>query len=347
MSLDSALAKLSAQSCFSFNEKGVASAVAEKDYNQLQRWGNVTSYSVLGVLHQCPRKFQLIKARAARGGSQVNNTDFAFGHAVGAGIQAWLMSRDLDVALFNCMLAWKLPFEVRADKKQKSIWEACHAVMQYPQFFEQTQDDWQVWILPNGKPAIEIAFSLDFENGYKHYGHIDVILQNRHTKALAIQENKTHGFRAVEPAIYANSNQAVSYAAFLDMVADITNYEVFYNCYSAPAREWELVPFTKSIASKVEALREIEFDHAAISTYRKLNYFPKRGDSCFAFMRRCEFFGECNLTATLQPFVDLPAEQEAEEVDFAFKVSDVLAKQRARLTVNEPEEIEYGLFSIE
>ena len=84
---------------------------SNKGYQVLQSYRNVTSYSMLDVLHQCPRKFQLIKARAAAGGSGSNNVDFAFGHSVGSGIQAWLASRDMQSAIFNAMMAWRIGYD--------------------------------------------------------------------------------------------------------------------------------------------------------------------------------------------------------------------------------------------
>lgn len=324
----------------------VASLTAEKDYDALQAYPNTTSYSALQNLHACPRKFQLSKARAASRGARPVNLDFAFGHAVGAGIQAWQVARmnsdpetAMDIALLNAMLAWKAPFDACIEKKRKSLWEACWAVMQYPAFYEMTQDDWTVYVLENGKPAVELAISIDFENGYKHYMHIDCILQNKLNGKLAVQENKTHGFKSVESAIYANSSQAISYAVAVDQLSDATSFEVFYNCYSAPERSWELLPFSKSTSQKAEWIKDVQLDHAAINAYRSLSFYPKRGESCLMFMRRCEFFGECNLTSHLPQVADLPANREAEPVDFAFTLSQILATQRRRAAGDEDDPV--------
>jgi hypothetical protein len=311
----------------------VAQLVADKEYHKLQRWLNVSSYSMLEVLHDCPRKFQLSKVQAFRAISNPTNLDFVFGHAVGSGIQAWIQHMDSPMAesqaLMNCVLAWRADFDARNEKKGKSLYEACQAVLQYIEWYEANMGEWVVWVAPNGKPAIELSFEVDFENGFFHYGHIDVILQNRHTGMLAVQENKTHGFRTVEPAIYVNSDQGVGYGAVLDMLAAVTSYDVYYNCYSSTSREWEVLPFRKSVSSKVEWIRSIQLDHAAIDTYDGLNFYPKRGSSCFNFMRRCQYLGECNMTATL-PKLQRLSEGNAEKVDFKFKVSEMLAKQSGK-----------------
>lgn len=305
---------------------------ADKEYTKLQQYVNVTSFSILELLHTCPRKFQLVKSRAASGLGGAMNTDFAFGHSVGSGVQSWLITNDIDAAVFNAMMAWKLPYDMANDKKKKSIWDATLAVLKYPAFHAQQLENWKLFVLPSGKPAIELAIEVDFENGYKHYIHIDAVMVNEVTGQLAIQENKTHGFKEAEGAIYANSSQALSYAVITDMLQTDTNYEVFYAAYSAPGREWELLPFNKSSVQRAEWLTDVRLDHAAISTYRELQFFPKRGASCFNFMRRCEFFGECNLISDAQ-VKELPENMSAEETDYQFKLSELLANQRERIGV--------------
>lgn len=303
---------------------------SNKGYQILQSYRNVTSYSMLDVLHQCPRKFQLIKARAAAGGSGSNNVDFAFGHSVGSGVQAWLTNGDMSSAIFNAMLAWRIGYDAAIPNKRKSITDATLAVQKYAEFHSSVLEDWEVYVLPSGKPAIELSFSVDFENGYKHYCHIDVILVNKITGRLAIQENKTSGFKEIEEAIYANSAQALSYAVLMDMLNLDTSYEVFYCVYSTPSREWQLLPFTKSTALKAEWLMDVRIDHASLNTYHELGFYPKRGESCYAYMRRCEFFGTCNLTSDLKEPALLPVDQEAERVDFAFKLSEIIERQHVR-----------------
>lgn len=330
--MESALQKLATQTInISFQE------TSNKSYDQLQSWRNTTSYSMLSELHACARKFQLIKARAASGGGKASNVDFAYGHSVGSGVQAWLSSGgDMNAAIFNAMMAWRIPYTAEIPKKHKSIWDACLAVQKYAEFHAEALDDWEVWVLPNGKPAIELSISVDFENGYKHYIHIDVILEHKLSGKLAVQENKTSGFNTIEEAIYANSSQALSYAVVVDMLRAATSYEVFYVVYSTPSREWQLLPFTKHTSLKAEWIMDVKLDHATLSTYHALNFYPKRGESCYNFMRRCEFFGSCNMTQNLTQPQDLPADQEAERVDYSFKISDIVAQQHAR---NQTEEV--------
>lgn len=306
----------------------------KKNYQRLQSWRNVTSFSMLSELHRCPRKFQLIKARAARNerSSSGENVDFAFGHSVGSGVQAYIASGgDMNVAVFNAFLAWDIAFIAAIEKKAKSIWQATLAIQKFKTFWdEHFADDWQVWVLPTGKPAVELSIAVDFENGYKHYSHIDLILEHKITKQLAVMENKTDGFKNIDESKYANSTQALSYSVLIDELREDTSYEVYYFVYSTTGGEWQMLPFTKNVSAKAEWINDVLLDHASLSTYHHLNFYPKRGESCFDFSRRCEFFGICNLTSQINTPADLPMDQEAEKVDFSFKISDIRRTQHGR-----------------
>lgn len=310
-------------------------STTDKDYARLKSFWNITSYSMMEVFHACPRKFFLSK-QAALVGSEVshNNVHFAFGHAVGSGIQSWLVSKDTDTALLNSFLAWRIPYALALEKKKKSIWEANLAVLRFPAFFESNLEDWEIFTLPEiNKPAIELAVEIDFENGFKHYVHIDAILRNKYNGKLAVLENKTSS--KLEEAIYANSSQALSYAAVIDAISDDTSYEVFYCVYDTSTRDWNLLPFTKSVSLKAEWLLDIRLDHAAISTYKELNFFPKRGESCYDYMSRCQFFGECNLLSQTKELNTLGKDESAEVVDIKISVSQMIAKQQERMNENE------------
>jgi hypothetical protein len=179
--------------------------------------------------------------------------------------------------------------------------------------------------------------------------HVDVVLQNKYTGRLAVQENKTTGFKSIEEAIYANSSQGLSYAVLIDMLADDTSYDVFYNVYSTTAREWTLLPFAKSTSLKAEWINDVKLDHAAAETYHQVQFYPKRGESCYAFQRRCEFFGMCNLTSDLAKMHVLAADASAEPVDYSFKISDIINRQHAKNATagNQPQEQAHGFQSID
>lgn len=312
---------------------------SNKGYHFLQQWRNVTSYSNLEVLHSCPRKWQLNKQDAYRkaltqtGEGIQQNIDFAFGHAVGAGVQGFLLTKDADDALFQCFMAWRAVFDDELPKKNKSLWQAVNAVESFINLYKQSDlSDWELATFDNGRVrGVEIAYEIDCENGYKHYGHIDLVMRNTLTGKLAVFEIKTHGFRDFEEALYGNSAQGEGYAAILDaLVPGLASYTVKYLAYSAPSEEWHHHDFAKSVRSKTEYLLDLVTDHSIIARYEQMEMFPRRGGSCMAYNRRCQYYNECTLAAPMDLPV-LPADQSAEEVDFKFTLSQLVGAQKEQL----------------
>lgn len=305
---------------------------AKKDYNALKRYYNVTSYSVLLSLHACPRMLQLDRYRAFKSPYDPFNEEnlhFAFGHAVGAGVQAYYKTGDLNNALFNCYLAWSADFDSRLDKKSKSIWEAGIAVEKFVTAISQL-DDWElVWI--GDRAGIELSFSIDTNNGFKHYGHIDVLLKHKYSGEIAVLELKTTGLTKAEEALYANSSQALGYSIVIDTVfPGRTSYEVFHFVYSSSEREWTVLPFTKYVKDKAEWVKDTLLDHSTIDQYETINFYPKRGESCFNYNRRCDHFGLCNVVpAERLPKLDIA--HEAERVDIAINLHDIIAVMKEKM----------------
>jgi PD-(D/E)XK nuclease superfamily len=303
---------------------------SKKDYHQLKRYQNVTSYSLLLELHSCPRKLQLARHNAGKQENPLENIDFAFGHAVGAGVQSLFQTGNLQTALFNSFMAWNIPFDARIAKSKKSIWEAAIAVEKFLPVIVESLEEWEL-VYVGDKPGIELSFSVDCNNGYKHYGHIDVVLKNKVTGEVAVIELKTTGLKYAEEAVYANSSQAIGYSIILDtLFPGISSYEVFHFIYSSTDREWTAMPFTKTTSHKSEWIKDLLLDHAMLDKYEELQFYPKRGESCYNYFRRCEFFGSCNITPdTALPKLD--ADAAAELVDFELNLADVIAAQQRRI----------------
>jgi hypothetical protein len=285
-------------------------------------------------LHACPRKFYLNKWRATQPGGAIQlqaNIDFAFGHAVGAGVQNWLMTRNMNQALFACIMAWSAEFTASIDKKKKNLHSAMLAVEIFAQSFEpQSLDEWELLILPNGKPAIEVGFSFHCGNGFKHYGHMDIALRNKFSKKIRVIDCKTTGGDP-EEANYANSTQALSYAVMLEacLPDELIDYEVGYLVFSSENREWHLLPFTKRVADQAEFVKDLLLTQDMIRTYNEIGFFPKRGNACFSYFRRCEYFGECDIVRSEQ-LPELAEEAEAEKPDYVIDLSVVIEQLRMR-----------------
>lgn len=326
------------------NWKKLASSVTDKDYRRIVSYDNCTSYSQLQDLHTCPRMFQLNKAQAKQPSLDLDdgvqsNVDFAFGHSVGGGVATLLATTSLKAGLFASFVAWKADYFATNERGNKSL---PHAQIAIEQFYHQDLlSDWQIYNLPTGEPAVELAFSINCENGYRHYGHIDIILQHKNTGRLAVGEVKTTGYASIDEASYANSNQGLSYGIVVDNIAPgNSDFEVLYLVYSSASKEWQVLSFVKSLTAKAAYLQDLLLDQGQVSQYRQLNFFPKRGESCAnQFGRRCKYFGVCDLTTHARDYQDLPEDTEAENVNFHFSLSQLVTQQRENALTNQ--EIDY------
>ena len=203
-----------------------ASAVLKTNYDKLSSHANLTTYSTSDIFHSCPRKFAIKKLQAATGTAErVNSPTFAFGHAVGAGIATYDQTQDLRAAIWEAIKAWDIDLfdEERKPKRKngKSFWEAIWALYAYEQFYNDSDLSSYDCI------KVEATVAIDFEDGHFYSGHIDEVLRHKVTGKFRVKENKTTGFANVDPAIYANSDQALSYAIVIDMLGG-ADYDVMY-----------------------------------------------------------------------------------------------------------------------
>lgn len=316
----------------------------KKDYRAAYIYINVTSHSQRSEsFHKCPRMFLISKTPTQQAMESVGptNVDFVFGHSVGAGIQTYLITRNKIKSMFAAFLGWNAHAELEHPKKGKNLDYAVLSVEKFIHFWETNgwADEWELAYF-NEKPATELTFFIDCENGSYHAGHIDAVLRNKRTGRYMVLEIKTTAIRNPDEAQYGNSDQTLGYSIVLDRVATdlgaVAEFQVLYLVYSSTKRELEPFPFIKSRAERATWLQDLLVDHSIIHTYVGLNFFPKRGNNCWSFGGRCIHYGLCDmksmtgqstgkpLTAVLK-FFDRKTMPLPEPVDFEFKLSDLVS----------------------
>jgi len=309
-----------------------AALTTKDNYAWNHRFINIDSHSQREILHECPRKFQQFKIvrPGLEIGNPIANLDFNFGHAVGAGVQCYIVTGSQQAALFAAFLSWKTDSDAETPRSGKSLYFALLAVLKFINFWNQIRQDWEVASF-NGKAASELTFWLDCENGHYHAGHIDVVLRNKVSGYYTVVEIKTTSMRDPSEAMYGNSGQALGYSVMLDTIAGsikaVTTFQVLYFAYSSTRREWIVFPFTKSRKQRAEWLQDLLLDQTTVNTYVQLGFFPKRGNACWSFNKTCQFYGVCDLHDhtrvdrfhTWELGMDTP-----EQVDYIFKLSEVM-----------------------
>lgn len=311
-----------------------AAKTSKKNYSEIYRFINFTSHSSLNVLHDCARSWKftkMIRSETGLASSFENgNVDFAFGHSVGAGIQAYIVSGNRNAALFAAFLAWNIDLNLEHEKKKKSAVFAHLAVLKFIAWWNSSfGKDWEVAVL-NGRAASEITFLIDLENGGYHVGHVDVVLQHKATGKFMVLELKTTASKIIDEAQYGNSDQALSYSLVLDKIAGDGGYsgvyEVLYIVYSSTNREFVPLLFTKDKAHRADWLQSILLDHSIIQAYESVQLFPKNGDGCWKFNRRCPHYGLCDMrsynTGTFRRF-KLGDDPLPEPTDFIFTLTEL------------------------
>jgi len=341
-------------SLFTGATQNTATKVLKDNYSQLVAHGNLSSYSMQSVFHACPRKYQIKKLQAATGTSErIQSVTFSFGHAVGAGVaeyDAAIGSGDdqmtaLDKATWAAFLAWDidlLEIETKGTYADgvgkptgKSFAGAIWALEKYAVFVDEETNlrDYET-------VRIEANIAVDFEDGHFYVGHIDELLRHTETGSYLVKENKTTGMRSIDPAMYANSDQALSYAVVIDMLGG-NEFEVLYTVYSSSAREWIQHRFVKSSVKKASWLQDQLLMHQQLDSYVELDFFPMRGSACFDFMRKCEYFGKCDMDQSgvfgvkfsdLGKITSKADLDNIEPVDYFTTLSDIVARQQAKLS---------------
>lgn len=309
-----------------------AASTTKKSYRDAYIYINITSHSQRAEkLHKCARLFQISKIPGAEEGQELTNVDFAFGHSVGAGVQTYLITGSKDQAIFAGLLAWNIDLDSEVPKKGKSSVYATLAIEKFIHFWNESFGvEWEIAIF-NGKPSAELTFFLDTENGYYHVGHIDAILRHRATGRYMVLELKTTSILHPDEALYGNSEQPLGYSLILDKIAEVldatASFSVLYLAYSSTGREWIPFFFTKNRSERIDWLQDLLLDHTTINTYRQLKFFPKRGNACWSFSRRCVYYGVCDLrsytrTVDFKEF-DVKTMELPEPVDFHFTLKEI------------------------
>jgi hypothetical protein len=312
-------------------------------YRELMKGINIYSHSTSERYITCERKYCCNKLEQNRPYAEndivtmESNIDFAFGRAVETGVQAAMLNHPKHRIFWDMFRAWEMNLMQQHPKNYaKTFTDSVIAIDQFLYIKQQLMQGWVIAMF-NGKPAIELAFLVDLENGYYYVGHVDIILYHPTQKKYKVLEIKTTGTKTLHPAMYKNSGQATGYSIVLDQIANdvelAATFEVLYLVYPIHTGIWVPYEFTKSRSNRADWINTLLLDMQRINTSRTVKFWPKRGSSCFDFYRPCEYLDRCDLDPSSfnqsgDFAVVTESDLEKHEFDFHFKLSDILATQR-------------------
>lgn len=305
------------------------------------------SHSSRTNLHKCPRKFQLYRQSS----KQVLMVDekemqqgvtFAYGSAVGVGVQSVLEDKSENQIYLDTFLEWDVDLLDNNMRQKKSFWLAMFAVKKFMTLRAAGFLDEYELVYYKGKPAVELSFQINLPNGFKYRGFLDAALQHKETKEVLVLENKTSSGTA-NSAYFKNSGQALGYSVVLDILfPNLSSYNVLYLVYETKSMEYVELPFKKSLLQRALWLQELLIDTQMIELYHSYETYPMHGENCFDFFRECEYLSLCTMSTDrlTKPLTqDMVDKIEAEDDNWDFNVDfyDLVASQVAKGTEEEDE----------
>jgi hypothetical protein len=281
------------------------------------------SHSSRTTIHKCPRKYQLYRLSSTDTGISDlgQGVTFAYGSAVGVGVQSTLEGKTESQIFLDTLLAWDVDLLDRNDRQKKSFWEVMFSIQKFISMRESGYLDEYELVYYNGKPAVELSFQILLPNGFRYRGYVDAVLRHKTTGAIMVLECKTSSGQP-NSAQYKNSGQALGYSVVLDILfPELSSYTVLYLVYYTKGREYKELPFEKSLLQKALWLQELLIECKKIELYEEFGAYPMHGESCFDFFKECEYLGLCTLSTgnLVKPLTSLVLEKVYKE-EYMFTV---------------------------
>ena len=295
------------------------------------------SHSSRTLLHRCPRKYQLYRLSSNKLEGDPDKeveqgVTFAYGTAVGVGVQSVLEGKTEQEVILDTFLSWDVDLLDETPRQKKSFWLALFAVQKFMELRDNGfLEDYEL-VYYQGKPAVELAFQVNLPEGYKYRGFVDAVLKHKTTGEVMVLECKTSSGTA-QSAQYKNSGQALGYSVVLDILfPELSSYSVLYLVYETKSYSYKELPFQKSLLQRALWLQELLVDTQVISLYDSYDTYPMQGHSCFDFFKECEYLGLCtlsteNLTKPLTTKVLAKIEEDEKKYDFIVDFYDLVESQ--------------------
>lgn len=294
------------------------------------------SHSSLSTLLVCERKFQLekiLKTDVAR--DETEHT--SFGKAYGAGIATYLVTQDIDKALYQAWLAYWPQLET--DKKSQAI--CFMALMSSVPHLNRMLEQYEV-VSFNGKPAIELSFKINISENYYFVGFLDVVLRDIFTDQHYVMDIKTTGLALLDlDPLYKNSGQVLGYSIALDKIVGEAqaSYGVLYFVAQLGRdhrAKIHVLAYQKTLLDRLNWFITLGQDTQRLDIMREIDVYPMRGNNCIQFMRPCKFFGVCNLKSFDEPKDEV---EDTTEYDFVYDLDSLIDEHIARVQSKQIKEI--------
>lgn len=285
------------------------------------------SEHALNILNTCERKFQLdrmliLPEMAERSDSPI----LIRGDAFGVGVQQYMLTGDMDWAIYKAWLAY-YP-EVYDEQKKIYVWRMVNNLLCCKDELDKLRKRYKVAEF-EGKPAIELSFKLQIDDKWYFVGYIDMVLYDTVANMYVVFEIKTTSYKIYDlRPMYQNSGQALGYSVVIDRIVGEkqSRYGVVYFVCRDQEKE-TYVPdvytfaFTKTLLDRLRWFYTLGLDVQRLNTMLENDLFPMRGGACIQYNRPCPHFGICNTTAS---DIWRRMEDDTNEYQFNYDLQDLI-----------------------
>ncbi len=292
---------------------------------------------------ECERKYQLVELLEGNE-RESHSAIFSFGHGWGDGVVEYLITGDLDAAVYRAWLSYWPHLE---DITSLRLEEWCvQGLRQAQHKLDSIREVWEVAEF-NGKPARELGFHIDINERFYWQSAMDAVLRHKRDSYLGVFECK-HTFSYLDDItpMYKNSGQALGYSIVLDQIAQqpLASFPLHY--FIGQWIRGELPKVTihhyqwrKTLLDRLNWFLTLGVDVQRLQQLLDMGLFPMRGHSCLKYNKPCQFFGTCNLRSndvwkTDEYFLKTKNAhiQEVEaNIQFRFKLDDIVANHIQRI----------------
>lgn len=279
----------------------------------------VTSHSIDGTYENCPKRFMFRHLYEQIPVSEPRGLAADVGTALHEAVQDWTKHGDLDRAGQILLYWWPWDLEEKREAAGLKDYKRTlgNALLLLEEITKSTiWDEWEVAILPDGQPAIELAWRINHISlgSFKHpvdggetflatQGKIDWIMRHRvqRNRYMPLDLKTTIMNEEAQAASFRFSGQAgqygiiVSHAIGKDWATD--GLEVCYlvaefSEHGAP----EVIPYHYQLES-IEVLESIEAKNDRLR--RQLHnattgFWPRRSHGCAFYQTPCGFLDVCH-----------------------------------------------------
>lgn len=265
------------------------------------------SYSSMGTLVSCPRKFELYKFydQPAR---KFESIAMSAGQAIHAGYQHYLIHKNLNQALFET--AMNYPIEDCWDWADDRSLEACLAtVIAMVESGVMNSYELVNIVCLDGvtRPAIEVPFELILKGvtlpdgrGVSIIGYIDAITQQIFTGEYNTLDIKTHrNYLTDRTADYKFDTQQVGYGIILEHMQQqpIEQFSVLYlDCFlDVLSPRVEMYSYQKNQTAIQRWMMTKIMQIRNLVEYINIGFFPRSDNGCRAYNRPCHRLDICEI----------------------------------------------------